>query len=155
MDDFSVKPGVPNIFGVVGADANEIAPNKRMLSSMTPTIALRDNQIQMVVGSPGGSTIFTSVFQTMLNLIEFDFSPQQAVDAPRFHHQLLPKDLISMSLSLPADSQAQLREMGYRVEHNSWGVYGDVQLIWRGAAGLEAAADGRYRGRSIVVDGAP
>lgn len=153
MDDFSVKPGVPNIFGVVGADANEIAPNKRMLSSMTPTIALQDEQVQMVVGSPGGSTIFTSVFQTMLNLVEFDFSPQQAVDAARFHHQLLPKDLISMSLALPPKSQTELAEMGYRVEHNSWGVYGDVQLIWRGDNGLEAASDGRYRGKSMLLAG--
>ena len=152
MDDFSVKPGVPNVYGVVGADANAIAPNKRMLSSMTPTILLRDDQVQMVVGSPGGSTIITSVFQTLLNLVDFNFTPQAAVDAPRFHHQLLPKDLISMSLALPDDTQRELSDMGYRVEHNSWGVYGDVQLIWRGPSGLGAASDRRYRGQSLVVD---
>ena len=152
MDDFSVKPGAPNIYGVVGADANEIRPNKRMLSSMTPTIILSDNKVQMVVGSPGGSTIFTSVFQTLLNLVDFEFTAQQAVDAPRFHHQLLPKDLISMSLSLPEDTQTQLEAMGYQVQPNSWGDYGDVQLIWRSSGELEAASDGRYRGQSALLD---
>jgi len=151
MDDFSVKPGAPNIYGVVGAGANEIRPNKRMLSSMTPTIVLSNNQVQMVAGSPGGSTIFTTVFQTLLNLVDFEFSAQQAVDAARFHHQLLPKDLISMSLSLPEDTQTQLEAMGYKVRPNSWGDYGDVQLIWRNSGELEAASDGRYRGRSVLL----
>ena len=153
MDDFSIKPGVPNIFGVVGAQANEIAPNKRMLSSMTPTLLIEDSETVMVLGSPGGSTIFTSVFQTIINLIDYNMSASDAVSAPRFHHQLIPKDLISMSLDLPDTTQEQLRNLGYKVEPNSWGVYGDVQLIHRRAGVLDAASDTRYRGESRVLLG--
>jgi len=153
MDDFSIKPGVPNIFGVVGNQANEIAPRKRMLSSMTPTLLVQDAETKMVLGSPGGSTIFTSVFQTIINLIDFKMSANDAVSAARFHHQLIPKDLISMSLDLPEATQQQLRNQGYRVEPNSWGVYGDVQLINRRAGVLDAASDARYRGESRVLLG--
>ena len=153
MDDFSIKPGVPNIFGVVGDTANEIAPYKRMLSSMTPTLLVQDNETMMVLGSPGGSTIFTTVFQTIINLIDFSQTASEAVSAPRFHHQLIPKDLISMSLDLPRDTQTELREMGYQVEPNSWGVYGDVQLISRQNGALDAASDSRYRGESRVLLG--
>ena len=88
MDDFSSKQGVPNAYGVVGNEANEIQPQKRMLSSMTPTILLKDGDVAMVVGTPGGSTIFTSVFQTIVNVIDFGMSPVEATDAARFHHQL-------------------------------------------------------------------
>lgn len=87
MDDFSAKPGVPNMFGLIGAEANAIEPGKRMLSSMTPTIVEKEGELFMVLGSPGGSTIITSVLQTILNVTEFDLTMQQAVDAPRFHHQ--------------------------------------------------------------------
>src|SRR5690606_38664193 len=87
MDDFSAKPGEPNMFGLVGGEANAIAPGKRMLSSMTPTIVERNGNLFMVLGTPGGSTIITSVLQTFLNVIVFDMNMQQAVDAPRFHHQ--------------------------------------------------------------------
>lgn len=153
MDDFSIKPGVPNIFGVVGDTANEIQPGKRMLSSMTPTLILKNDETVMVLGSPGGSTIFTSVFQTIINLLDYDMSAAEAVSAPRFHHQLIPKDLISMSLDLPASTQTELRELGYRVEPNSWGVYGDVQLIVRRNGILDAASDARYRGESRVLLG--
>jgi len=153
MDDFSIKPGVPNIFGVVGNKANEIAPNKRMLSSMTPTLLVEDAETVMVLGSPGGSTIFTSVFQTIINLVDFNMSAQDAVSAARFHHQLIPKDLISMSLELPSSTQQQLRRQGYRVEPNSWGVYGDVQLINRRDGVLDAASDARYRGESRILLG--
>lgn len=153
MDDFSIKPGVPNIFGVVGDTANEIAPYKRMLSSMTPTLLIQDNETMMVLGSPGGSTIFTTVFQTIINLVDFSQTASEAVSAPRFHHQLIPKDLISMSLDLPRDTQTELREMGYQVEPNSWGVYGDVQLISRQNGALDAASDSRYRGESRVLLG--
>ena len=90
MDDFSSKPGVPNMFGLVGGKANSIQPNKRMLSSMTPTIMEKDGKLFMVVGTPGGSTIITSVFQTILNVIEFNQDMQQAVNSKRFHHQWLP-----------------------------------------------------------------
>ncbi|MEL0275366.1 MAG: gamma-glutamyltransferase, partial [Flavobacteriaceae bacterium] len=95
MDDFSSKPGVPNMFGLTGSEANSIAPKKRMLSSMTPTIVEKDNQLYMVVGTPGGSTIITSVFQTILNVYEHGMDMQAAVDAPRFHHQLLP-DIVDL-----------------------------------------------------------
>jgi len=90
MDDFSVKPGVPNSTGLTGADANAIQPNKRMLSSMTPTIIEKEGQLFMVVGTPGGPTIITSVFQTILNVIEHKMNMQQAVGALKFHHQWLP-----------------------------------------------------------------
>ena len=94
MDDFSAKPGVPNMFGLIGAEANSIAPEKRMLSSMTPTIVERDDELWMVVGSPGGSTIITAVAQTILNAYEFNMSIQDAVNAPRFHHQWLPDHIV-------------------------------------------------------------
>jgi len=90
MDDFSAKPGAPNMYGLVGGEANAIAPGKRMLSSMTPTIVEQDGKLFMVVGTPGGSTIITSVFQTILNVIEFDLHMQGAVDFKRFHHQWKP-----------------------------------------------------------------
>ena len=118
MDDFSVKPGVPNIFGVVGNTANEIQPGKRPLSSMSPTLLLQDGEVRMVVGTPGGSTIFTSVFQTIVNIIDFDMAPFDAVDATRFHHQLLPPDLVTMSVTrpLPEETISALGDRGYRVE---------------------------------------
>lgn len=93
MDDFSVKAGEPNMFGLVGSKANSIEAGKRMLSSMTPTIVEKDGKLWMVVGTPGGSTIITSVLQTILNVYEFNMSMQEAVNAPRFHHQWLPDDL--------------------------------------------------------------
>ncbi len=95
MDDFSSKPGTPNMFGLIGAEANSIQPEKRMLSSMTPTIVEKDNQFYMSLGSPGGSTIITCVMQTILNVYEFELGMQEAVNAPRFHHQWLP-DVITM-----------------------------------------------------------
>ena len=116
MDDFSVKPGVPNAYGVVGSEANEIQPGKRMLSSMTPTILLRDGEVAMVVGTPGGSTIFTSVFQTVMNVIDFGMPPLEAIGAARFHHQLLPPDLIMTQpgTPLPAETVSALGDRGYK-----------------------------------------
>src|SRR3546814_11908567 len=93
MDDFSVKPGAPNMFGLTGGEANAIEPGKRMLSSMTPTILEKDGQLFMVAGTPGGSTIMTSVFQTILNVVDFGMDMQEAVSAPRFHHQWLPAEV--------------------------------------------------------------
>ena len=101
MDDFSAKPGVANMYGVVGGTANAIQPGKRMLSSMSPTIALKNGHVALVAGTPGGSTIFTSVFQTMLNIYDFHMSAQQAVAASRFHHQLLPPDRVVYSICCP------------------------------------------------------
>ena len=93
MDDFSAKPGEPNLYGLVGADANAIAPQKRMLSSMSPTIIEVNGQLKMVLGSPGGSTIITSVMQNILNVIEYDMSMQESVSKPRFHHQWFPDNI--------------------------------------------------------------
>ncbi len=101
MDDFSAKPGVANYYGVVGAEANAIAPGKRMLSSMTPTIVLKGGAVDMVLGSPGGSTIITSVFQTIVNVLDFGMDGAQSVSATRFHHQLLPPDLVTYSPGRP------------------------------------------------------
>ena len=152
MDDFSAKPGVPNVYGVVGNTANEIQPGKRPLSSMSPTILLRDGTVEMVLGTPGGSTIFTSVFQTIVNIIDFGMTPLAAVSATRFHHQLLPPDLITMSISrpLPQETISALGDRGYRVEPHSW-EFGDVQLIWRDQGELKPAADPRDRGVARVI----
>ena len=156
MDDFSVKPGVPNIFGVVGSTANEIQPGKRMLSSMSPTILLADGEVAMVVGTPGGSTIFTSVFQTIVNVLDYGMSPLEAVAATRFHHQLLPPDLITYSVTrpLPAATISVLGEMGYRAEPHPW-EFGDVQIVWRDDGDWVPASDPRDRGDSRVIRIAP
>jgi gamma-glutamyltranspeptidase/glutathione hydrolase len=152
MDDFSAKPGVPNIFGVVGNTANEIQPGKRMLSSMSPTLLIKGDQPYMVVGTPGGSTIFTSVFQTIVNIIDFDLSPFDAAAATRFHHQLLPPDLITQSPSRPLsdDTIQALNTKGYRVEPHGW-EFGDIQVIWRDGDTLVPASDSRNRGVSKVI----
>ena len=152
MDDFSAKPGVPNIFGVVGNTANEIQPAKRPLSSMSPTILLEDGEVRMVVGTPGGSTIFTSVFQTIVNVIDYGLTPAESVGATRFHHQLLPPDLITMSVEkpLPAETISTLGDRGYRVEPHSF-EFGDVQLIWRDGTTLIPAADPRDRGVARTI----
>ena len=156
MDDFSVKPGVPNIFGVVGNMANEIQPGKRMLSSMSPTILLRDDELELVAGTPGGSTIFTSVFQTLVNLYDYGMTPLEAVAATRFHHQLLPPDLITYSIMspLPQATVSALADRGYRVVPHDW-EFGDVQLIQRRGDEWAPASDPRNRGESriILMDG--
>ncbi len=152
MDDFSVKPGVPNIFGVVGNTANEIQPGKRMLSSMSPTILLQDGEVELVVGTPGGSTIFTSVFQTIVNLYDFGMTPFEAVAATRFHHQLLPPDLVTYSVKfpLPPETVSALAERGYRVVPHDW-EFGDVQLIQRRGDEWVPASDPRDRGESRAI----
>jgi len=151
MDDFSIKPGVPNIFGVVGNIANEIQPGKRMLSSMSPTILLKDKQVEMVLGTPGGSTIFTSVFQTIVNILDFDMSPLEAVSATRFHHQLLPPDLVTYSVTrpLPKETIKTMAERGYRLEPHGF-EFGDVQVISRKGDSWLPASDPRDRGDSRV-----
>ena len=153
MDDFSVKPGAPNLYGVVGGTANEIAPGKRMLSSMSPTILLRDGRVAMVVGTPGGSTIFTSVFQTIVNVLDFGMTPQEAVAAPRFHHQLLPPDevIYSPCCALPEATITGLRERGYAPRPSDW-EFGDVQMVWVDARGrVSAGSDPRGRGEARVT----
>lgn len=129
MDDFTVKPGVSNQFGLVQGDANVIAPNKRPLSSMTPTIVVKDGQTVMVLGSPGGSRIITIVLQVLLNMIDHGMSPQEAVDAPRVHHQWLPDAVFFETQGLSADTRAVLERQGHRLtEQTPWGA---VALITR------------------------
>ncbi|GAB5413174.1 MAG: gamma-glutamyltransferase [Congregibacter sp.] len=157
MDDFAAAPGIPNIYGVVGDEANAIAPGKRMLSSMSPTVLLKDDSVAMVVGAMGGSTIFTTVYQTILNLIDFGLSADEAVAATRVHHQLLPKDLITYSPTTPLSSETvrALLDQGYRVEPHSY-EYGNVQLIWKDPQrGLQAVSDQRFVGRSEVLEITP
>ena len=118
MDDFSVKPGVPNMYGALGNENNAIAPGKRMLSSMTPTIVLKNGSPYLVVGTPGGTTIPTSVFQTLVNVLEFNMSADDAVNKPKFHHQWLP-DSVLVEKDFPEAVKKQLEEMGYHVNRRS------------------------------------
>jgi gamma-glutamyltranspeptidase/glutathione hydrolase len=155
MDDFSAKPGVPNIFGVVGNVANEIQPEKRMLSSMSPTIIMKDDKVEMVLGTPGGSTIFTSVFQAIVNIIDFDMTPFEAIEATRFHHQLLPPDEVtyngfSIGKPLPQETILLLGEKGYKAVPHSYD-YGDIQIIMKKQDSWIAASDPRDRGDSRVI----
>lgn len=129
MDDFSAKQGVPNLFGLVGSDANSIAPQKRMLSSMTPTIVEKNGGLFMVVGTPGGSTIITSVLQTILNVTEFNMSMQEAVDAPRFHHQWLPDEVVFEPESFPKELLKNLKSKGYSINQKATPVLGKVDAI--------------------------
>ncbi len=114
MDDFSAKPGEPNLYGLIGGEANAIVPNKRMLSNMTPTIILKDNNLFMVIGTPGGSTIITSVFQNILNVIEFDMTMQESINAPRFHHQWVP-DEIKLENNFDKTTADALTKQGYKI----------------------------------------
>ena len=126
MDDFSVKPGVPNMYGAVGAEANAISPGKRMLSSMTPTIVLKNNKPYLVVGSPGGTTIPTSIIQSLVNMIDYKMTPADAVNKPKFHHQWLP-DEIMVENNFDAATITQLETMGYKVTKR--GTIGRTELI--------------------------
>lgn len=129
MDDFSSKPGIPNMFGLIGSDANAIVPEKRMLSSMTPTIVERSGKLYMVVGTPGGSTIITSVFQTILNVYEHGMSMQEAVNAPRFHHQWLPDRVVFEPEQFSVLLLDSLREMGHTIEEKYTRILGKVDAI--------------------------
>lgn len=141
MDDFSSKPGVPNMFGLVGGKANSIQPNKRMLSSMTPTIIEKGGKLYMVVGTPGGSTIMTSVFQTILNVVEHNMNMQQAVDAKRFHHQWLPDEIDIEPNTFDAKTTDYLKNKGYKIVQ--WGSSGRVDAILVTPDGYEGGADPR------------
>ncbi len=149
MDDFSAKPGVPNFFGAVGGDANAIQPYKRMLSSMTPTLVTDDKGVVLVTGSPGGTTIISSVTQSLLNGLLFEFDANTAVNAPRFHHQLLPENTIRMHDGFDENVVSTLEGMGYVIDNRR---FGDVHLIKRTPEGLDAASEASGRGKSIVLD---
>ncbi|MEI9944526.1 MAG: gamma-glutamyltransferase [Chitinophagaceae bacterium] len=141
MDDFSIKPGVPNMYGAVGGEANAIMPGKRMLSSMTPTLVLKNNQPFLVVGTPGGTTIPTSVFQTLINIIDFALSAEDAVYKPKFHHQWLP-DRVDVENDFPVLTLEALQKMGYTI--NKREQIGRTELIKVLPDGkLEAVADNR------------
>ncbi len=141
MDDFSVKPGVPNMYGAVGNEKNAIAPGKRMLSSMTPTLVLKNNLPYLVVGTPGGTTIPTSVFQTLINILEFNMNTNDAVNKPKFHHQWLP-DQVDVEKGFSEDVKKKLKNMGYTIKER--GAIGRTEVIKKSATQkIEAVADKR------------
>ncbi|GLX11939.1 gamma-glutamyltranspeptidase [Pseudomonas straminea] len=152
MDDFSSKPGVANAFGVVGSDANAIEPGKRMLSSMSPSIVTRDGKVSLVLGTPGGSRIFTSIFQVLNNVYDFKLPLEKAVAAQRVHHQLLPKDTIYYDAYAPLTGKVadELKAMGYVLEDQGWNM-GDIQAIRVDGRSLQTASDPRGRGVGMVV----
>ncbi len=169
MDDFTVKPGSANMFGLVQGSANAIAPGKRPLSSMTPTIVTRDGRLVLVLGTPGGSRIISTVLQVLVNVIDHGMPLEEAVDAPRIHHQWLPDTLAAEPFALSADTAAALSRMGYRiVPLPPWGAGNAVEAIGIAPAGeapakalgfarpgmLYGAADARApAGSAVGVEG--
>lgn len=149
MDDFSAKPGVPNAYGLVGAEANAIAPGKRPLSSMSPTIVFRDGKPLLATGSPGGSTIITVVLQTMLNVIEFDMNIAEATAAPRIHHQWLP-DVVMLEEGISSDTRKLLQGMGHELVE-SRRVLGRGQSIMAGPGVYYGVSDNRWTGGAAAA----
>ncbi|WP_439133525.1 gamma-glutamyltransferase [Pseudomaricurvus sp.] len=140
MDDFSAKPGVPNAYGLIGAEANKIEPGKRPLSSMTPTLVFKDGQPYLVTGSPGGSRIITTVLETIINMIDFEMNVAEAVSAPRFHHQWQP-DMLFMEPGFSPDTKAILKQQGYKVRQVS--TMGSAQSVVSRRGVFLGAADPR------------
>jgi gamma-glutamyltranspeptidase/glutathione hydrolase len=149
MDDFSAKPGASNMFGLLQGESNSIQPGKRPLSSMTPTILARDGKLFMVVGAPGGSHIITAVLETILNVVDFGMNAQDAVDAPRFHHQWMP-DRLSLERGFSPDTVALLKQRGHQIDEAgpNAGVAAVVEAIVNQGGWLQGAADGRRPGKA-------
>ena len=148
MDDFSSKPGVPNGYGLLGSEANSIESNKRPLSSMTPTIIFKDNKPYLVLGSPGGSRIITTVLQVALNVMEHDMNIAQAVNSPRIHHQWLP-EVLMIEKGFGPDTEKLLKEKGYKLYPSS--TMGSVQAILKDGEYFYGAADPRRPGSGAVA----
>jgi len=142
MDDFSAKPGSPNMFGLVQGEINAIAPGKRPLSSMTPTIILKDGKLFMTVGAPGGGRISTAVLQVILNVLDFGMNVQDAIDAPRIHHQWQP-DKLSLERGISPDTVALLKSRGYDVDYAPGVVLAQVAAIVSDGGWLQGGSDGR------------
>ena len=155
MDDFSVKPGVPNIYGVVGGDANAIAPGKRPLSTMTPTIVTQDGRATVIIGSEGGPSIATQVFQVLIAWHDFHMSLAAAVAAARVHHQLLPADTLIEEpyATLDPTVRTALIARGYQFVNRGWN--GDVQAIVLAGGQAVAVSDPRGRGVAQVLGPRP
>jgi gamma-glutamyltranspeptidase/glutathione hydrolase len=149
MDDFSAKPGTPNLYGLVQGERNAVEPGKRMLSAMTPTIVLGpDGALRMVTGTPGGGTIITTVFQTISNVIDYGMNAVQAVNAPRVHHQHLPDQIFYERGGLDAPTVRAVQALGHTVEERG-GMSGDVQMILVQDSVLTGWSDPRRGGRAI------
>jgi len=147
MDDFAAKPGEANMFGLIQGESNAIQPGKRPLSSMTPTILAKDGKAVLVVGAPGGSRIITAVMQVILNIVDFGMNAQDAVDAPRIHHQWMP-DKLYLEQGISPDTVAILKAMGHDVDHNRGVVIARVEAILRAKDWLEGGSDGRGAGKA-------
>ena len=149
MDDFSAKPGVANFFGALGGNANAIAPGKRMLSSMTPTILIKNQSPAVITGSPGGTTIISSVYQSILNVVEHQLSAEDSVNTPRFHHQLFPKDTLRVHPGFASQTVDELESMGYVFDGRR---FGDLHVISTVRGDLEAASEASGRGKALVFE---
>jgi gamma-glutamyltranspeptidase/glutathione hydrolase len=147
MDDFSVKPGHPNLYGLVGSEANAIEPGKRMLSSMSPTFVYENGSLKMVLGTPGGSTIPTTVLQVILNVIDYDMPLDDAVAAGRFHEQYLPDAVFIENGALDPRVIDELLEMGHKLRIRR--PIGNVQAVLIDGGKLEAVSDPRGVGRAV------
>ena len=144
MDDFSIKIGQPNLYGLIGGDVNSVQPNKRMLSSMTPTIVEKDGKLSLVLGTPGGSTIITSVLQTILNIYEYGMPVQKAVNSPRFHHQWFPDNIVFEPNAFGEKLIKDLKRIGYKIDPSKNKILGRVDAIYINQDNLlTAAADPR------------
>src|SRR5262249_41069816 len=141
------KPGEPNMFGLIQGESNAIQPGKRPLSSMTPTILVKDGKPVLVVGAPGGSRIITAVMQVILNIIDFGMNAQDAVDAPRFHHQWMP-DKLYLEGGISPDTVAILKSMGHDIDYSRGQVVARVEAIFKNNGWLEGGSDGRGAGKA-------